>query len=206
MDVLQAILALWRAVPDLGHNNEHYHRNESLPPGEIVVRLLRTFPRDQIVREISRFLEEMSALMETFKAPDRRSMFLCDCCLLLISDQDGLRVPAAVVKQVIRSFPISIWYRRLTRVVPVYLSRADLLETLADGLSDPRPATLESCLEGIRMYAKFARREDNPERLESAERRIAPLIDRYRSDERAHIARSAERSKQALAAIPHDPA
>lgn len=198
MDVLDALLGLWNSSPDSVATGGRYTRSALKAP-EVVVRLRRNFPETRIVEEISRFLAEMAALMESDGIPDRRDIFLCSCCLTLISDPDGVRVPLSLVQNLVRSFPISIWYRSMTRVVASYLSRADLLAALIRGLSvDAPPVVIENCLQGVRMYAKFALHKDDPAHLDSLKRQIAPLIEGYVSDPRSDIVRYAQRAKAAL--------
>jgi hypothetical protein len=199
MGALDTILMLWSSTPASAAADDSYIRAVSMNAGEVAVRLLRSFPATQIVDEISHFLAEIVAVMETDGVPDRRRVFLCSCCLELISDAHGIRVPVDLVQDIVRTFPISIWYRSVTRVVTAYLSRADLLEALIKGLSgDPHLAIVENCLQGFRMYAKFAHRDDDARRLATLRQQIAPLIDGYITDARVDIARYAERAKTAF--------
>ena len=195
MSVLDTLLKLWNSSA----TDDHYDRNESLKPAEILEQLQKAFPTEQIVAEISQSLGEMVALMSSDEVPSRRDIFLGACCLSLIADPQGVRVPLPLVQDIVRTFPMSIWYRALIPVVSRYLSRADLLEALIKNLSGTaRPSLVENALQGVRMYGKFARKDDDPRRLIDLKNKIAPLIERYLHHQRIDFARHAERAPAAL--------
>lgn len=196
MEFLDELQKLWISTPDDRPAPDAPTRAE-----RVYARLRGLFSEEQIIAEISQFLRRMISIMSVDKAPSRPDITRSICCLFLISDPHGIRISPRLVQDIVRVFPISIWYRVVIPVVEVYLSRAELLEALISGLREgSHPAIVENCLQGVRMYARFASTDDDPERLRDLVSRIAPLIARYTNDSHADIARYAARAQVALAA------
>jgi hypothetical protein len=196
MEILDELHRLWDSTRD-----SHSATDASTKAERVYSRLRELFSEEQIINEITRFLNRIISLMSVDKAPDRPDIGRCTICLALISDPRGVRISSRLARDIARVFPISIWYRAVMPVVKAYLSRADLLEALIIGLrGESHPATIENCLQAVRMYAHSARKDDDPERVRDLVTRIAPLIERYKQDVRADIARYAARADVALRA------
>ncbi len=199
LNLSDEIVLLW-SLP-AGVSAKRYSLNLELLPGPVLKHLLDSFSEAEIAATIATIVEQAAALEESASLNDQRLIFLTGCAILLA--EDAVLLPKATLQHAVRSLPISIWFRQVSRLVEKHLSEADLQETLLVGISDVSTVpTIENSLEGIRVYRSFPRvgRHESPS--DEIRRELAAQVETLTRHRNPNITKLAIQARVSLAQNP----
>jgi len=199
LNLSDEIVRLW-SLP-AGTSPKLYSLNLNLAPRDVLNQLLGSFSEEEIATTVATIVDRAATLEESAGLSDQKLIFLAGCALVLA--EDAVALPKATLQRAVRSLPISIWFRQLSRLVKKYLSEADLQETLLVGISDTSAApTIENSLEGIRVYRSFPMR-GRPESPSAAmDQKLISHVEMLSRHQNPTIAKLALQARSALTQNP----
>jgi hypothetical protein len=196
-EVLAEMASMWGPRPD-GSVTANYARNGAVKAADVRRALAAKYGDRRLRDEVLSFLDHMCNVFEKGEIGDRRQSFVCDCALGMITDDDGIEAPIAVVQRIVRVFLVPMWYFPVGNLIGRYLTLTQLLETLMAGIENPTfPDELENCLTGFRLYLGKARPDVDAHSRPLVPRYLERLRELERSDD-AEIARLAHDAHRAL--------
>src|SRR5205814_1862897 len=142
-----------------------YFRDWGVMPENVLQILRAAFSEPEIEAAVSHALDTVIATYKQCATPDRRNMFLADCCLALATSDNGVPLSKALALAIVGSFPSIGWYEPVGDLIRKKLNAAEVLEALRSGLREGCDAVRMSCLEGLRLYRGIAKKPVDLNRL-----------------------------------------
>lgn len=155
--VLETIERIWP------RGGTEWRRGAASPPEQVLQQLRSEYTEEDLRVAITKLLLDVAATYDRMDAPAKRDSFLADCSLELIAVDQGVAVDARLLQHILRSYPVSIWYRPLLRVVPK-LSVVQFFEGLLQGLQSGQPEVLYNSLAALQLLQKHPKDTGEPER------------------------------------------
>ena len=170
-------------------------------PGEITRALTAEIGDAPLRDQFAQLLAGVVDAVQSGRAMSPPEWLLVDRVLTLAGSVQGPEVPDALARRTVLGVPPALAYFRIAPIIDRYLGRAELLETLLDGLRRAAtPDALEDALTGVRMYQYAGQPDATPEAaaplLAALEREIAP----HQDSADAEVARLADGARAALPA------